>query len=78
MARYNYHLTDEKVRIEHWNVAQSQGRTAALNIVAKEQGKELVEYKQIPYFWTVLFGKSIRYAGHAESFDDVIIQVGIL
>lgn len=30
---------------------------------------------EILIFRTVLFGKSIRYAGHAESFDDVIIQV---
>ena len=28
----------------------------------------------MPYFWTNMFGKGIRYCGHALSFDDVIIQ----
>jgi hypothetical protein len=28
----------------------------------------------VPFFWTVQFGKSVRYAGHATSFDEVIIQ----
>ncbi|KAL2913102.1 Apoptosis-inducing factor 1 [Polyrhizophydium stewartii] len=77
IARYPYHLTGESVRVEHWNVAQNQGRVAALNIVAKEHGKAetaSVEFKQVPYFWTVQFGKSVRYAGHATSFDSVVIQ----
>ncbi|KAL5037947.1 Apoptosis-inducing factor 1 [Batrachochytrium dendrobatidis] len=75
IARYPYHITGENVRIEHWNVAQNQGRVAALNIMAKESNKsELTHMKQIPYFWTVQFGKSVRYAGYATSFDNVIIQ----
>ncbi|KAH6564162.1 hypothetical protein BASA50_006853 [Batrachochytrium salamandrivorans] len=75
IARYPYHLTGESVRVEHWNVAQNQGRVAALNIMAKTQNKaDITLFKQIPYFWTVQFGKSVRYAGHATSFDDVIIQ----
>lgn len=28
----------------------------------------------MPFFWTVQFGKSIRYSGHATSFDEVIVQ----
>ena len=27
----------------------------------------------VPFFWTVLFGKSIRYAGDGAGFDDVHI-----
>jgi hypothetical protein len=40
IARYPYHLTGENVRIEHWNVAQNQGRLAAKNIVALASGGE--------------------------------------
>lgn len=77
VARYPYHLTGEQVRIEHWNVAQNQGRTVAGVIMAlnSEQNETLPIFKQIPYFWTVQFGKSIRYVGHATSYDDVIVQV---
>ncbi|KAJ3415473.1 hypothetical protein HDV05_004915 [Chytridiales sp. JEL 0842] len=74
IARYPYHLTGESVRIEHWNVAQNQGRLAAKNIVALLSGKEPSKFVQVPYFWTVQYGKSVRYAGHAESFDEVLIQ----
>ncbi|KAI8913491.1 hypothetical protein EDD86DRAFT_231820 [Gorgonomyces haynaldii] len=74
IARYPYHLTGEKCRIEHWSVAQNQGRVVAANIVAKLQQKPLQVFKHIPYFWTVQFGKSIRYVGHATSFDETVVQ----
>ncbi|KAJ3092310.1 hypothetical protein HK102_008621 [Quaeritorhiza haematococci] len=77
LARYPYHLTGEQVRVEHWNVAQNQGRVVGANIAKLGKGGKDVKlepFNAVPYFWTVQFGKSIRYAGHAHSFDDVIIQ----
>ncbi|KAJ3217395.1 hypothetical protein HDU67_007978 [Dinochytrium kinnereticum] len=75
IARYPYHLTGESVRVEHWNVAQNQGRVAAHNIALLAAGRDADRsFVQVPYFWTVQYGKSIRYSGHAESFDDVVIQ----
>ncbi|KAJ3128642.1 hypothetical protein HK098_003849 [Nowakowskiella sp. JEL0407] len=70
IARFPYHLTGSLVRIEHWNVAENQGRLIASNIASKS----LEPFKSIPYFWTMFFGKSVRYAGHANTFDEVIIQ----
>eukprot|EP00475_Leptophrys_vorax_P006613 TRINITY_DN14110_c0_g1_i2.p1 TRINITY_DN14110_c0_g1~~TRINITY_DN14110_c0_g1_i2.p1 ORF type:complete len:212 (-),score=68.87 TRINITY_DN14110_c0_g1_i2:265-900(-) len=55
-------------RIEHWGVAQNQGRTAALNILGKK-----VKFSAVPYFWTVQFPGSMRYVGHCDSFDDVFV-----
>lgn len=75
VARYPYHLTGENVRVEHWNVAQNQGRVAAKTILAKISGAVLPVFEQVPFFWTVQYGKSVRYVGHATSFDDCIIQV---
>jgi NADPH-dependent 2,4-dienoyl-CoA reductase/sulfur reductase-like enzyme len=69
VARYEYHITGENVRIEHWNVAQNQGRIAAQTIMAKITSKESPKFNQIPYFWTVQYGKSIRYVGYASSYD---------
>ncbi|XP_005990326.1 apoptosis-inducing factor 3 isoform X2 [Latimeria chalumnae] len=60
---------NKKVNIPHWQMAHMHGRIAALSM----QGKG-TEINTIPYFWTAMFGKSIRYAGHGEGFDDVIIQ----
>lgn len=76
IARYPYHLTGENVRVEHWNVAQNQGRLAANCIIQsiKSPQQPLPVFDQIPYFWTVQFGKSIRYVGHATSFDSTVVQ----
>uniref|UniRef100_G1PR83 Apoptosis inducing factor mitochondria associated 3 n=1 Tax=Myotis lucifugus TaxID=59463 RepID=G1PR83_MYOLU len=45
------------------------GRVAAQNMLAQE-----AEICTVPYLWTAMFGKSLRYAGYGEGFDDVIIQ----
>ncbi|XP_060105762.1 apoptosis-inducing factor 3 isoform X5 [Heteronotia binoei] len=60
---------NKKVNIPHWQMAHMQGRIAALNMLA--HGTEI---STVPYLWTAMFGKSIRYTGHGEGFDDVIIQ----
>ncbi|XP_053617093.1 apoptosis-inducing factor 3 isoform X2 [Plodia interpunctella] len=56
-AHENKHMS-----IGHVGLAQYHGRVAALNIVRKEK-----RLRTVPYFWTMLFGKSIRYAGHGKS-----------
>ncbi|XP_048370311.1 apoptosis-inducing factor 3 isoform X4 [Sphaerodactylus townsendi] len=60
---------NKKVNIPHWQMAHMQGRIAALNMLA--HGTEI---STVPCLWTAMFGKSIRYTGHGEGFDDVIIQ----
>ena len=34
-------------------------------------GKE-EEFNSIPYFWSVQYGKSLRYCGHALSWDEIV------
>uniref|UniRef100_A0A8C2QMT7 Apoptosis-inducing factor 3 n=1 Tax=Cricetulus griseus TaxID=10029 RepID=A0A8C2QMT7_CRIGR len=60
---------NRKVNIPHWQMAHAQGRVAAQNMLAQE-----AEINTVPYLWTAMFGKSLRYAGYGEGFDDVIIQ----
>ncbi|OPJ66304.1 apoptosis-inducing factor 3 isoform C [Patagioenas fasciata monilis] len=60
---------NKKVNVPHWQMAHMHGRVAALNMLAHG-----VEISTVPYLWTAMFGKSIRYAGHGEGFDDVVIQ----
>ncbi|XP_049849269.1 apoptosis-inducing factor 3-like [Schistocerca gregaria] len=63
-------LDDELVRIEHWGMAQTLGSTAAWNMAGIEKPLE-----SVPFFWTSMFGKSVRYAGHARHFDQVIFDM---
>ena len=57
--------------IGHWQLAQSHGRTVGLNI-GREDAKK-VPFKTVPFFWTVQYGKSIRYAGYCHTqFDEII------
>ncbi|KAK8727294.1 hypothetical protein OTU49_009800 [Cherax quadricarinatus] len=55
------------VTISHWQVALGHGRTAALNMLDQNSA-----VRSVPFFWTVLFGKSLRYTGYGI-YDDVII-----
>ncbi|KAI8507482.1 Apoptosis-inducing factor 3 [Branchiostoma belcheri] len=59
----------EKVTIGHWQLAKAHGRCAALNMLG--QG---VEFNSVPFFWTMQYGKSLRYAGHGAGFEDVVIE----
>jgi len=59
--------TGRPTRIEHWRLAQQHGQVAARNMLGQQQ-----EYTAAPFFWTQQYGKSLRYAGHAEQWDDII------
>uniref|UniRef100_A0A8C2I1W1 Apoptosis inducing factor mitochondria associated 3 n=1 Tax=Cyprinus carpio TaxID=7962 RepID=A0A8C2I1W1_CYPCA len=61
--------SNKKVNIPHWQMAHVHGRVAALSMMGKAS-----DTKTVPYFWTAMFGKSIRYAGYGDGFDDVVIQ----
>eukprot|EP00928_Gymnodinium_smaydae_P072124 TRINITY_DN55544_c0_g1_i1.p1 TRINITY_DN55544_c0_g1~~TRINITY_DN55544_c0_g1_i1.p1 ORF type:complete len:662 (-),score=126.97 TRINITY_DN55544_c0_g1_i1:158-2092(-) len=56
-------------RIEHWDVAMSQGRLAAQNMLGGT-----ATYDVEPFFWTSIFGKNLRYVGYSTDFDDVHIE----
>jgi 3-phenylpropionate/trans-cinnamate dioxygenase ferredoxin reductase component len=60
----------ERVRIEHWDVAFNQGKTAALNMLGKEQPHEAV-----PYFYSVLadWGE-LEYVGPAYDWDEEVVR----
>ena len=60
-----------QVSIGHWQLANAHGRIAALNIASSER-KPL---KSVPFFWTMQFGKSIRFSGHApDGFDEIVYE----
>ncbi|CAM1325098.1 AIFM3 (predicted) [Pycnogonum litorale] len=60
---------NERVNIGHWQLASYHGKVAALNMLDQQQALSTV-----PFFWSMLFGKSIRFAGYNHGFEDVIID----
>jgi NADPH-dependent 2,4-dienoyl-CoA reductase/sulfur reductase-like enzyme/nitrite reductase/ring-hydroxylating ferredoxin subunit len=60
---------EDRLRIEHWRVAQQQARVAAANMIGGEE-----TYIGVPFFWTYHFGKRIEYLGHATQWDETIID----
>ncbi|XP_072230947.1 apoptosis-inducing factor 3 [Leuresthes tenuis] len=57
------------VSIGHWQMAQAQGRIAALNMLGKP-----AELRAVPFYWTVLLGKTIRYAGYGEGYTEIVMK----
>uniref|UniRef100_A0A8C9YVB9 Apoptosis inducing factor mitochondria associated 4 n=2 Tax=Sander lucioperca TaxID=283035 RepID=A0A8C9YVB9_SANLU len=60
---------DQRVNVGHWQMSQAQGRVAALNML-----KTPTRCESVPFFWTVLLGKSIRYTGYGEGFTEIIFK----
>jgi len=63
--------TGNQVRIEHWDVALQQGRTAAKNMLGQYH-----PFTTIPFFWSSLYGKNLRFVGHAPEFLDRVLVEG--
>ena len=66
-ARFPLAATGQPTRIEHWRLAQQHGQTAARNMLGQRE-----QFTAAPFFWTQQYGKSLRYAGHAEKWDDIL------
>jgi NADPH-dependent 2,4-dienoyl-CoA reductase/sulfur reductase-like enzyme/nitrite reductase/ring-hydroxylating ferredoxin subunit len=54
-----------RMRIEHWRVALQHGIVTAAAILNDDNVDSLEA--RIPFFWTMQYGKSLRYSGHAET-----------
>jgi len=67
IARFPLAATGQPARIEHWRVAQQHGQAAARNMLGHHE-----KFTAAPFFWTQQYGKSLRYAGHAERWDTIM------
>lgn len=63
IASYHSFLSQGPQRVEHWALAQDQGRVAAENMLGLGQ-----VFNVVPFFWTNQFG-NVQFAGYSAGAD---------
>jgi 3-phenylpropionate/trans-cinnamate dioxygenase ferredoxin reductase subunit len=69
-ASYDSVVHGRRLRVEHWDVAFNQGKTAALNMLGQKTPHDV-----IPYFFSDLADwASLEYVGPAQIWDEEIVR----
>ncbi|MGE5563393.1 MAG: FAD-dependent oxidoreductase [Bacillota bacterium] len=69
IAAYPDPISGERVRIEHWAVAERQGQVAAANMLGHRK-----RFDSAPFFWTEQYGVPLRYVGRGSGWDAVTVE----
>ncbi|HKP58947.1 MAG TPA: FAD-dependent oxidoreductase [Polyangiales bacterium] len=67
IAAYPDARSGERVRIEHWAVAERQGQAAARSMLGIGGA-----FRDVPFFWSAHYDVTLAYVGHAQHWDRLV------
>jgi apoptosis-inducing factor 3 len=69
VARWIDPRTAERIRVEHWVLAQRMGQAAARSMLGDSR-----HFDAVPFFWSQHYDVPIAYVGHASQWDRAVVE----